>query len=39
VTAIHRELETILRHWVTTRVARWFAFKQKIQIWVNFGGP
>jgi hypothetical protein len=22
----------------TTRVARWFVFKPKIQIWVNFGG-
>jgi hypothetical protein len=22
-----------------SRVARWFVFKQKIQIWVNFGGP
>jgi hypothetical protein len=22
-----------------TRVARWFVFKPKIQIWVNFGGP
>jgi hypothetical protein len=21
-----------------TRVARWFVFKQKIQMWVNFGG-
>jgi hypothetical protein len=21
-----------------TRVARWFVFKPKIQIWVNFGG-
>jgi hypothetical protein len=21
------------------RVARWFVFKPKIQIWVNFGGP
>jgi hypothetical protein len=23
---------------VRTRVARWFLFKPKIQIWVNFGG-
>jgi hypothetical protein len=22
-----------------TRVARWYIFKQKIPIWVNFGGP
>jgi hypothetical protein len=22
-----------------TRVARWFLFKPKIPIWVNFGGP
>jgi hypothetical protein len=22
-----------------SRVARWFVFKPKIQIWVNFGGP
>jgi hypothetical protein len=22
-----------------TRVARWFVFKPKIPIWVNFGGP
>jgi hypothetical protein len=22
-----------------TRVARWFSFKPKIRIWVNFGGP
>jgi hypothetical protein len=21
-----------------TRIARWFVFKPKIQIWVNFGG-
>jgi hypothetical protein len=21
------------------RVARWYIFKPKIQIWVNFGGP
>jgi hypothetical protein len=24
-------------NWLTTRVARWFVFKPKIQIWVNFG--
>jgi hypothetical protein len=24
---------------VRARVARWFVFKPKIQIWVNFGGP
>jgi hypothetical protein len=24
---------------VRTRVARWFIFKPKIPIWVNFGGP
>jgi hypothetical protein len=24
---------------VESRVARWFVFKPKIQIWVNFGGP
>jgi hypothetical protein len=24
---------------VLDRVARWFLFKPKIQIWVNFGGP
>jgi hypothetical protein len=23
----------------TVRVARWFLFKLKIPIWVNFGGP
>jgi hypothetical protein len=22
-----------------SRVARWFVFKPKIPIWVNFGGP
>jgi hypothetical protein len=22
-----------------SRVARWYIFKQKIQIWANFGGP
>jgi hypothetical protein len=22
-----------------TRVARWFVFKPKIPIWINFGGP
>jgi hypothetical protein len=22
-----------------TRVARWFIFKPKIQIWIYFGGP
>jgi hypothetical protein len=22
-----------------TRVARWFIFKPKVPIWVNFGGP
>jgi hypothetical protein len=25
--------------WIQSRVARWFIFKQKIPIWVNFGGP
>jgi hypothetical protein len=25
--------------WVCVRVARWFVFKPKIPIWVNFGGP
>jgi hypothetical protein len=24
---------------VQTRVARWFVFKPKIPVWVNFGGP
>jgi hypothetical protein len=24
---------------VANRVARWFVFKPKIPIWVNFGGP
>jgi hypothetical protein len=24
--------------WVVSRVARWFVFKPKIPIWVNFGG-
>jgi hypothetical protein len=24
---------------VDCRVARWFVFKTKIPIWVNFGGP
>jgi hypothetical protein len=24
---------------IWTRVARWFLFKPKIPIWVNFGGP
>jgi hypothetical protein len=24
---------------VQSRVARWFIFKAKIPIWVNFGGP
>jgi hypothetical protein len=24
---------------VATRVARWFVFKPKIPLWVNFGGP
>jgi hypothetical protein len=24
---------------LTSRVARWFVFKPKIPIWVNFGGP
>jgi hypothetical protein len=24
---------------VHSRVARWFVFKTKIPIWVNFGGP
>jgi hypothetical protein len=24
---------------VQDRVARWFVFKPKIPIWVNFGGP
>jgi hypothetical protein len=24
---------------VACRVARWFIFKPKIQIWINFGGP
>jgi hypothetical protein len=27
------------KRWLTTRVARWFIFKPKIQIWVNFKGP
>jgi hypothetical protein len=26
-------------HPVTITVARWFIFKPKIPIWVNFGGP
>jgi hypothetical protein len=26
------------QHAVVDRVARWFVFKPKIQIWVNFGG-
>jgi hypothetical protein len=25
--------------YVCIRVARWFIFKLKIAIWVNFGGP
>jgi hypothetical protein len=24
---------------IAARVARWFIFKPKIQIWANFGGP
>jgi hypothetical protein len=24
---------------ISTGVARWFVFKPKIPIWVNFGGP
>jgi hypothetical protein len=24
---------------LSSRVARWFVFKPKIPIWVNFGGP
>jgi hypothetical protein len=24
---------------MSIRVARWFVFKPKISIWVNFGGP
>jgi hypothetical protein len=24
---------------LSCKVARWYVFKQKIQIWVNFGGP
>jgi hypothetical protein len=24
---------------IWTRIARWFLFKPKIPIWVNFGGP
>jgi hypothetical protein len=30
-------LSIALQQW--TRVARWFIFKPKIPIWVNFGGP
>jgi hypothetical protein len=29
----------VLFRWFTIRVARWFVFKPKIPIWVNFGGP
>jgi hypothetical protein len=28
-----------LKRLVASRVARWFGFKPKIPIWVNFGGP
>jgi hypothetical protein len=32
--------DVILSHVPTyIRVARWFVFKPKIQIWVNYGGP
>jgi hypothetical protein len=24
---------------ILSRVARWFVFKPKIPIWINFGGP
>jgi hypothetical protein len=28
-----------ITNWFFSRVARWFIFKPKIQIWVYFGGP
>jgi hypothetical protein len=31
--------ETTYLRRVPSRVARWFLFKPKIPIWVNFGGP
>jgi hypothetical protein len=32
-------MENWWKHIFESRVARWFAFKPKIAIWVNFGGP
>jgi hypothetical protein len=32
-------LKTHLKRLSSSRVARWFLFKPKIPIWVNFGGP
>jgi hypothetical protein len=29
---------TLTQALITSRVARWFVFKPKIQIWVNFAG-
>jgi hypothetical protein len=26
------------KKWLFTRVARWYIFRPKISIWVNFGG-
>jgi hypothetical protein len=31
-------LKSATRYFFPVRVARWFVFKPKIQIWVNFGG-
>jgi hypothetical protein len=36
VTLVARQ---VIRPRTVTRVARWFIFKPKISIWVNFGGP
>jgi hypothetical protein len=30
---------SILRLAISARVIRWYIFKPKIPIWVNFGGP
>jgi hypothetical protein len=34
---IYLAIATLIRN--SARVARWFVFKPKIPIWVNFGGP
>jgi hypothetical protein len=36
---LHEQCNFVLRSVGPRRVARWFIFKQKIQIWVNFERP